>query len=510
MKITHRKLNIIFFVCLLAINGAFFIASDRIDSGGTVAYSLPIVACNAAFAVMYAAAKTLAARRSLTLQKSERRYETLHMVSEDQQVEARILETISEVSVEFLEKMQLRPLLERISEAVHDLLGVDISVVEVIPQSGEESVTFVRGASEVALGDEVYNEVVHKGKSLLINNLSRYPQYAKLEQQGVRSVIVAPLMLHGRSIGLIGACTRTHRGFTSRHLRLLYSFAHHSALLVGTTQLLHSVGKLSVKESDSLADLQDLKDRLSYEHALQEREMEVARRIQNDLLPGAMPRIAGLSLEGDSLPAKEVGGDYYDVLDLGEGRWGIAIGDVSGKGVPAALVMVMTRTLLHSLAHYSNSPAEILAAMNSTLYHETDPSVFVSMLYGIWNTHSATFTYSNAGHEPPILETSDGPQSFPAGGVALGAMEKVDDVLTDLSLMLGNGDCLLLYTDGATEARNSQREMFGLERLQHTFEKAAVRNGRVIPTVLRSIRTFAQDAAQHDDITMISMKGTAM
>lgn len=509
MKITHRKLNFIFLVCLLVMNAAFFVASDRIDSGDTAADWLSILVCNAAFVIMFAFARALSAQRDRTLQRAERRYQSLQMVSEDRQVEARILATISDVSVEFLEKMRLRPLLERMSQAVHDLLEVDISIIEVFPQSDEEGVSFVRGASEVTLGDEVYNEVVRMGKSLLINNLAWYPQYAKLEKQGVRSMIAAPLTLHGRAIGLIGACTRTRRGFTGRHLRQLQSFAHHSALLVGTTQLLHSVGKLSVKESDSLTDLQDLKDRLSYERALQEREMEVARKIQNDLLPRALPKIARLLLEGDSLPAKEVGGDYYDVLELGDGRWGIAIGDVSGKGVPAALVMVMTRTLLHSLAHSSNSPAEILAAMNHTLYNETDPSVFVSMLYGIWDTRSSTFTYSNAGHEPPILETNNGPKSFPIGGVALGAMANVDDVLADHSLALGEGDCLLLYTDGATEAHNKQREMFGLERLRQAFASAAGHRGRVVPKVLESIKAFVADAAQHDDITMISMRGSA-
>ena len=509
MKITHPKLIVIFIACLLAVNGAFIVASDPPDAGGALAGLLPLITCNAAILIMYAAAGVLAARRDRALRRSERRYQSLQMVSEDRQVEARILATISDVSAEFLEKMRLGPLLERISQAVHDLLEVDISIIEVFPQSDEEGVSFVRGASEVALGDEVYNEVVRMGKSLLINNLAWYPQYAKLEKQGVRSMIAAPLTLHRRAIGLIGACTRTRRGFTGRHLRQLQSFAHHSALLVGTTQLLHSVGELSVKESDSLVDLQDLKDRLSYERALQEREMEVARKIQNDLLPRALPGIARLLLEGESLPAKEVGGDYYDVLELGDGRWGIAIGDVSGKGVPAALVMVMTRTLLHSLALSSNSPAEILAAMNHTLYNETDPSVFVSMLYGIWDTHSATFTYSNAGHEPPILETSDGPKSFPIGGVALGAMAKVDNVLADHSLTLGEDDCLLLYTDGATEARNKQREMFGLQRLRQAFGSAAGHHGRVIPEVLESIKAFAADAAQHDDITMISMRGSA-
>lgn len=468
--------------------------------------ALPILSANFLLIAMFVAGRVTAARRGRRQQIVERRYERLLMLSEDQEVEAHILQAISDVSVEFLEGMQLRPLLDRISEAVHDLLEVDVSLIEVFPEPGEEAVRFVRGASEVVFGDEVYNEVVHKGKSLLINNLARYPQYAALQEQGVRSVIIAPLTLRGRSIGLIGACANTRRSFTSRELRQLYSLASHVALLVGTTQLLHSVGKLSVKEGGSIGNLRHLKEQLSYERQLQEREMEVARRIQNDLLPGALPRIAGLLLEGDSLPAKEVGGDYYDVLDLGDGRWGIAIADVSGKGVPAALVMVMTRTLLHSLAPASGSPAEVLTKMNTHLYNETDPSVFVSMLYGIWDTGTSTFTYSNAGHEPPILHTGKTSENFPSGGIALGAMDEVGDVLEDNSLALGENEALLLFTDGATEAHNEKREMFGLTRLQEAFAKATGRDGRVVPAVLDSIRSFAENASQHDDITMLCMK----
>ncbi len=505
MKLTHPKLNLVFLVCIVAINAAFIAAFKAPEH--FLIRLLPVLVSNILFLAAYVAVQTVVSRRNRRLQHYGRRYESLHMISEDRQVEARILETISEVSREFLDRMELRPLLDRISEAVHSLLEVDISLVEVLPEPGGDGVRFVRGAQDVNLGDEVYNEVVYRGKSLLINNLARYPQYASLAEQGILSVVLAPLTLHGRAIGLIGACTRVQRGFTSRDLRQLYSFAHHVVLLVETTQLLHSVRELSVKESDSIGDLRHLKEQLSYERRLQEREMEVARRIQGDLLPGALPKIESVVIDGDSSPAKEVGGDYYDVLDLGDGKWGIAIADVSGKGVPAALVMVMTRTLLHSLARASSRPAEILTAINDTLYHETDPSVFVSMFYGIWDARTLSLTYSNAGHEPPIILTGDGSRSLQSGGVALGAVENVAAILENADLALEENDALLLFTDGATEARNKGGEMFGQDRLEQAFKEAAAGRGDgVAAAILRSINEFAGGATQHDDITMVCIK----
>jgi len=508
MKPTHRNIYAALVVCIVGVNIAFATTFTRQGAGRAngLARAAPVAAVNLLFFGALLVVKTALDSLRRKLQRAERRCQALEMISEDQQVEAQILGTISELSNDFLEKMEIGPLLDRMSDAVHDLLHVDVSVVDLFPGSDEEGMRFVRGADELDLGGPVYEEVVGNGKSVLINNLARYPRYRRLTEQGIRSVILAPLTLHQRTIGLLGAGSRTHRNFTSRDLSQLFSFANHAALMVETTQLLHSVRQLSTRDGAVVGDLRGLKEYLSYERRLQEREMEVARKIQTDLLPRNLPAIGRLQIEASSLPAKEVGGDYYDVLDLGGGRWGVAIGDVSGKGVPAALVMVMTRTLLHGLALSSGSPSHILATMNTTLYNDTDPSVFVTMLYGVWDSAAGTFTYSNAGHEPPILMESGRCRSLPTGGVALGAMSDVADVLQDQTIRLNPGESLLLYTDGATEAMNDRRDMFGLNRLQDTFKRAARRSGAVLPCILRSIEEFADGTSRHDDITMICMR----
>lgn len=506
MRNLQRTLNLICVVCIIAINASFVVQSSRGTPMPFVVRFLPVAASNLLFLAMFLSMRTIIRRRRQQYEHLERRFQSLQMISEDREAEGRILETLSDVSVEFMEKMELGPLLGRVSQAIHEILRVDISIIEVFPESGDEAMRFLRGAEGLAFSEEFYRDTIYLGKSLLMNKLSNDPQYESLTSQGIESIIVAPLRLHGRTIGMIGACTKQQRGFTSRDLRQLYIFACHAALLVETTQLLRSVRRISVK--DDSGDLRHLKERLHYDRQLREREMEVARGIQMGLLPRSLPRIEHVAIEGESQPAKEVGGDYYDVLELGDGRWGIAIADVSGKGVPAALVMVMTRTLLHALARTSRSPAAVLTAINADLYKETDPSVFVSMLYGIWDANSRTFIYANAGHEPPILTQRGALMSLPSGGVALGVVENAADVLDDTPLRLGENDSLFLFTDGATEARNEQGAMFGIERLAEAIKGVQGSGRGAVRTVLESIKQFAGNADQHDDITVVCVTGS--
>ncbi|HUW30256.1 MAG TPA: GAF domain-containing SpoIIE family protein phosphatase [Planctomycetota bacterium] len=510
MKILS-SLNLVCLACIVAINAAFVVHS-RQGSEGAIVRLLPIVSSNLFFLAMFLTLRSALTRVRSRYQHLERRYQSLQMITEDREVEERILETLSDVSVEFLEKMELEPLLERVSQAIHEILRVDISVIEVFVESGGEAMRFLRGRDELTFGDEFYREIVDGGKSLLVNKLSGDKRYDSLTAQGIEAIIVAPLQLHGRTIGLMAAAEGSdsiggRRRFTSRDLRQLHTFACHAALLIETTQLLRSVRRLSLK--DESGDLRDLKERLGHERELQEREMEVARNIQMGLLPRVIPRIGNLVLEGESLPAKDVGGDYYDVLDLGGGKWGIAIADVSGKGVPAALVMVMTRTLLHAAARTSASPANVLGIINAHLYQETDPSVFVSMLYGIWDSGACTFAYANAGHEPPILIRGNAVMSLPNAGVALGAMEHVAGIIEDRTLKLTDDDRLFLFTDGATEAKNERGEMLGSERLLDAFKAATAGNkSHHSAAVLDAIRSFAGNAQQHDDITLVCLNVT--
>lgn len=422
--------------------------------------------------------------------------------------ETEVLETLSEISVQFLERVQLMPLLKRISEAAKKVLNADVCVLELFT-GDEEPVRFLEGTDKISFGTEVHRRVRDQGRSILINNIHHHPRYVATAEQKLTGMVVAPFEIRGKVIGMISVLSYEEGDFSGRDLHLLHVFAQHGALLIEATQLMDAVRRLSLRsDSEEVADLAHLRERLAHERELADYEMGVARRIQVDLLPEDLPSIPNVRLEAYSLPAKEVGGDFYDVIALGGDRWALAIGDVSGKGVPAALVTAMSQTVLHLLAEAEDSPAKILTKLNAMLFRETPPGMFVSMFYGIWDKSAATLRYCNAGHEHPLrfMRRQNACQPIQCEGVALGAVEDAAPFLRDEEIHLDGGDFLLLYTDGVVEAKNEDRKMFGLDRLQQDVERiAAFPRGRNLDRLVDDIDRFVAGAEQHDDITMLSL-----
>jgi sigma-B regulation protein RsbU (phosphoserine phosphatase) len=241
------------------------------------------------------------------------------------------------------------------------------------------------------------------------------------------------------------------------------------------------------------------------------KELEIARSVQMSLLPRMDPRVEGFDIAGVCVPAQEVGGDYFDFISLGGKRLGIAIGDVSGKGVPAAIYMTLTKGILQSHAEETISPKTVLSKVNSLMYRTIERNSFVSMFYAILDVANRTITFARAGQCPLILTQEPGqPGSFLSPpGMALGLeMGKVfDSVLEEQSITLSAGEVLVFYTDGFTEAMNEEEEEFGEERLvasvaRHRDEPAAT----VIRAICDEVSTFAGSRAQHDDMTMVVIK----
>jgi serine phosphatase RsbU (regulator of sigma subunit) len=182
-----------------------------------------------------------------------------------------------------------------------------------------------------------------------------------------------------------------------------------------------------------------------------DRELRMAREIQDRLLPHEMPEVPGFEVTGTSVPSLQVGGDYFDFLDLGDGKLGVAIGDVSGKGVPAALLMANLQALLQGQVIHPSGVAEIVARINDLLARSIDPSRFASFFYGVLDRNAATFTCTNAGHNPPLLLRADGPiEQLTVGGLLLGMLPSMP--YQQQTVTLGPGDVLVMYTDGITEA----------------------------------------------------------
>ena len=242
------------------------------------------------------------------------------------------------------------------------------------------------------------------------------------------------------------------------------------------------------------------------------RELEIARQVQMRLLPKTSPQVPGFEIRGFCNPAQETGGDYYDFIDLGNSRTGIVIGDVSGKGVPAAIYMTLTKGIVQSHADDFLSPAEVMIKVNNLLYKTIDKDSFVSLYYAVLDSKNRKVTYSRAGHNPVLHYSLKDKKCtlLEPNGIALG-LEKGDifrKVITQRELTLSKGDILVFYTDGFTEAMNQLGDEYGENRLRDLICKFNDRSVDQIYQILnKDIKHFVKDAPQHDDMTMVFVKG---
>ncbi len=235
-------------------------------------------------------------------------------------------------------------------------------------------------------------------------------------------------------------------------------------------------------------------------------ELNVASQIQQSILPTDFPRGTDFEIYASMEPARNVGGDFFDVLTLDAGLVGVAIADVSDKGVPAALFMMSSRTLLKGSAIGMGEPGQVLGEVNDLLHEDNDTGMFVTILYAVYSTSSGEFTYANGGHNSPLIVHPDGSSSLLplTGGIALGVVPDIP--YQQQSINLAPGDLVFLYTDGVTEAMNSEEEEFGVERLQEVFATNPPRDPKEAnEAVFQAVGDFAGDTPQSDDITCLAL-----
>jgi PAS domain S-box-containing protein len=234
-----------------------------------------------------------------------------------------------------------------------------------------------------------------------------------------------------------------------------------------------------------------------------EQELQVARLIQQTLLPKSLPRLAGYDMAAYYQPAREVGGDFYDFLELEDGRLGLVVGDVSGKGVPAAIVMAITRTMLHA-AYRLGSPGEILEQVNNILCPDIPPNMFVTCLAALLDSTTGRLQYANAGHDLPYVRHADGVSELRARGMPLGLMPNMSYEQKEIALK--PGESVLLYSDGLVEAHDPQREMFGFPRMQE-FVGAHPGGASLIDFLLAELAQFTgEEWEQEDDIALLTLQ----
>ena len=235
-------------------------------------------------------------------------------------------------------------------------------------------------------------------------------------------------------------------------------------------------------------------------------ELDVASKIQQSILPTEFPGNSDYQVFGSMKSARNVGGDFFDVVPLSRGRIGLAIADVSDKGVPAALFMMSTRTLLKGTAIGLIDPGEVLGTVNQLLEEDNEALMFVTLVYAVYDPGNGLLTYANGGHNPPLVIHRDGSSTLlPAtGGLALGVMPNYEfdrNIVT-----IEPGESLVMYTDGVTEAMNGDEEEFGTERLQDLFAEPKPQDAQVITkSIFDAVDAFAGDAPQSDDVTCLTL-----
>ena len=236
-------------------------------------------------------------------------------------------------------------------------------------------------------------------------------------------------------------------------------------------------------------------------------ELDVAQKIQQSVLPTEFPISDIYEIDARMLAAREVGGDFYDVLRLENGRIGLSVADVSDKGVPAALFMMSALTLLKGSAIGLGDPGAVLTEVNDLLNEENEAAMFVTLFYAVFNPSNGLLNYANGGHNPPIIVHPDGTSTLlPAtGGIALGVAPKFQ--YEESSVILDPGDTLVLYTDGVTEAMNAEGEEFSLDRLRDLFTNVPPRNPKETnAAIFEAVSAFAGDTPQSDDITCLACR----
>ena len=304
------------------------------------------------------------------------------------------------------------------------------------------------------------------------------------------AVAIAPLIYHEKKIGLL-AVTRSAPGepFVASEFDAFQTIAEQSAFALYNVFITAEATE---------------KKRL-------DQDLQVAYEIQRILLPATSPEVAGYQIAGINIPAKQVSGDYYDYIAVDDSHCGVAIADVSGKGVPASLIMAMCRSVLRSLAPGQLSPSGVLHRVNSQIYPDIKEDMFISMAYAILDKTSSSVTLSRAGHDAPLLyRASDKTVSKinpPGMAVGIDSGDVFNRVTGDFSLTLEAGDCLILYTDGVTEALDKEGEEFGMDNVIKSIQASAPEGAAAMITRLTDdLWTFVGARPQNDDITLIAIR----
>ena len=393
-----------------------------------------------------------------------------------------------EVGRALAEPLELSQVLDTIMEQLRRIVHYDAAAIYLLDRETHEVVAEAsRGyppelteALKLLEGEGIVGWVAKTGEAIIVPDTRKDTRYVAA-RPSTMSEMACAIVSQGRIIGVFNLENDDLDAYHEGHLEFLKTFASQAAAAIERARLL-----------DAALEARNL-----------ERELDIARGIQASFLPERAPQIAGLDLAGVNLPYREVGGDYYDYIPIVDNQLGLAIGDVSGKGIAAALLMAAFRASL--LAEIRNHYAirRILQKVNRLLYESTDTGKFVTAFYGVLDAKNRVFTFSNAGHNPPLLLRADGRNEWlTEGGLALGVLE--DAQYEERPVPLSLGDVIVLYTDGVTEAMDAQEEQYGTQRLETLARSLAKGPAQeLVAAIVGDVERFTGERHLNDDLTLV-------
>lgn len=408
-----------------------------------------------------------------------------------------LLALISKVGITLLASATLNETLEQVVSLVFEAVPADRCLIMMRDEGSTElkvAVARLRTRAgevgEIRVSRTVLEEVVIRGKSVLTSDAQHDPRFASgtVVLQGVRSVLAVPLGVEDKVFGIIYADSPIAEGrFTEDHLKVLTTLASVAAIRVENARLLEA--------------------RLDQERL--ERELQLASEIQQRFQPTAPPQVPGYELQGISFPCYEIGGDYYDFIKRDDGRLVITLGDVSGKGTAAALLMSSLHAAVHAQTGSHDSLVGTISAVNRYLAENTPANRFITLFYAELDPATGALSFLNAGHNPPLIIHAAGTvEQLASGGLPLGI--KPDADYREGRTFLYRGDVLVIYSDGVTEAVSPAGEEFGPTRLYEVVSRNVDASAAGIRDRIESALTkFSQGTRAADDITLVIVKRQA-
>jgi serine phosphatase RsbU (regulator of sigma subunit) len=330
--------------------------------------------------------------------------------------------------------------------------------------------------------------------------LERGPEDVKRFQTELRSAF------HGLHATIEDQIAEDDRVVTRWRMRGIHHGEFRGIAPTGEEVEINGIGIFRFSPEGKVVESWDSYDQFGIMRQSFEQELRVARGIQQALLPKDLPRLAGWEMAGYYQPAREVGGDFYDFLELEDGRLGLVVGDATGKGIPAALVMATTRSMLRAVSQASDSPGEVLRRANDPLVSDIPPNMFVTCLYAILEPESGHLRYANAGHDLPYRWHGGEAEELRARGMPLGLMPGME--YEEKEIVLSKGESVLFYSDGLVEAHDPGGEMFGFPRLRRLVAAHGAGSGdKLVDFLLAELARFTGEGwEQEDDITLVTLQ----